>query len=345
MGRIQSASSPFARTLNRLRIWLEARPLLFLGIAVIVLVVFGAASMLIFESQNDIASMADALWYSFVTMTTVGYGDLYPKTDGGRFVGVILMLFGVGILGLFTGTMASLLVERTLRKDSGLGDSKAKDHFIICGWNSRAPAVVRELLGRLEPGTELVLIANLEQKPVDDERVTFIRGDFTDEEVLKRGGMQHARAVLVLAAEALGSAADAAAVLCALTIESINAEAYTCIELLDESNAQHCVRARADEVLVSGHMTAKMLAGAVLHPGSGQILGDLVTGDVGSTMHKAVVSAEYSGLSFHEALQRYHQEEESILIAIETKNGFQVNPIGHVLSEGEGAFLIRSVAT
>jgi len=58
-----------------------------------------------------IATFGDAMWWACTTMTTVGYGDLYPVTTVGRFVGVGLMIGGIALLGTVTATLASWLVE------------------------------------------------------------------------------------------------------------------------------------------------------------------------------------------------------------------------------------------
>lgn len=89
------------------------------------LVVLGAYA--IHRVEPGIGTFGDALWWSFVTTTTVGYGDIAPKTAAGRAVAVVLMLFGIGFLGLFTGTVATFFVERgTQRRNQGpLQDLKA----------------------------------------------------------------------------------------------------------------------------------------------------------------------------------------------------------------------------
>lgn len=72
--------------------------------------VFGSILILEFERDSDganIKSGGDALWWSFVTITTVGYGDRYPVTTGGRIVAVIMMLVGVSLFGVFTAFVAS----------------------------------------------------------------------------------------------------------------------------------------------------------------------------------------------------------------------------------------------
>ena len=69
--------------------------------------------MLQFEGRSpdaNIVTGGDALWWGFVTITTVGYGDFYPVTGLGRMVGVLVMFAGVGIIGALASILASLLV-------------------------------------------------------------------------------------------------------------------------------------------------------------------------------------------------------------------------------------------
>jgi voltage-gated potassium channel len=79
------------------------------------LIVLTVASVLVlqFESVSPDAKILtgkDAFWYSMVTITTVGYGDYYPVTSGGRITAMFIMLAGVGIIGALASILASLLV-------------------------------------------------------------------------------------------------------------------------------------------------------------------------------------------------------------------------------------------
>ena len=83
----------------------------------------GTAGMILFEkgsAESNIKSSRDAIWWSFVTVTTVGYGDFYPTTIGGRVIVAMVMIFCIGFLGMFTATIASIFVETKLRQDKGV---------------------------------------------------------------------------------------------------------------------------------------------------------------------------------------------------------------------------------
>jgi voltage-gated potassium channel len=86
------------------RVLLAATGLLFLG----------AWAVLLFERHapgSNIHSYGDSLWWAVVTVTTVGYGDRFPVTPGGRAVAVVLMLIGIGLIGVLTATVASFFVQ------------------------------------------------------------------------------------------------------------------------------------------------------------------------------------------------------------------------------------------
>ena len=86
----------------------------FTTVAIVAVLLVLTSSIAILQVENDPASnikgAEDALWWSYVTMTTVGYGDRYPVTAEGRIIAAILMTAGVGLFGTFTGLLASWFV-------------------------------------------------------------------------------------------------------------------------------------------------------------------------------------------------------------------------------------------
>ncbi|MGU3646829.1 potassium channel family protein [Microbacterium sp. C23T] len=94
--------------------------LLLMGILVLQ---FGSITILYVEEDADganITSASDALWYTIVTISTVGYGDQYPVTNAGRMIGTLIIVVGVGIFGTFTGYLANLFLgPRKAAEDAG----------------------------------------------------------------------------------------------------------------------------------------------------------------------------------------------------------------------------------
>jgi voltage-gated potassium channel len=83
-------------------------------IAAVGTIFVGAWLVLLFESHvagHNIKDYPDALWWAIVTVTTVGYGDKFPLSEGGRVVATVLMLVGIGLIGVLTATVASVFVK------------------------------------------------------------------------------------------------------------------------------------------------------------------------------------------------------------------------------------------
>lgn len=85
------------------------------GTVAVLMVIFSAIAILNVEQDapnSNIKTAEDALWWAYVTITTVGYGDKYPVTPAGRLIAVALITVGVGLFGTFTAYVASWFVEK-----------------------------------------------------------------------------------------------------------------------------------------------------------------------------------------------------------------------------------------
>lgn len=100
---------------------IRGKVIIYTVFSVVLLIYVGSLAILDTErSQPDsqITTFGDALWWSITTVTTVGYGDLAPVTGVGRVIAVLLMIGGISLVGVVTGTLASWIIQRVAEEDS-----------------------------------------------------------------------------------------------------------------------------------------------------------------------------------------------------------------------------------
>ena len=311
------------------------RLLLFIGIFLVI------SSVCITWLEPDM-SIINAIWWSVVTMTTVGYGDISPVTLGGRVIAIVLMFFGIGLLGTLSATLASILVDKKIKEDRGMRSFNFENHIILCEWNYRTQAILNEL--RADPQTAdapIVLIADIPSKPIDDENLFFIQSSVTDES-LNRANLAKAKTVVIVGDNRMeATARDGKVVLTTLTVESINPDVYTIVELANEANVPHCKRAKADEIIVSNEISSGLMARATLNHGITRIVSELLSSHHGNELYKLPLPASMIGRQFIEVFTEVKQTYQCIVMAVEkeTEEDIISNPPADYAFE-EGDYLI-----
>lgn len=138
------------RTIIRDRAGSALYALLLMGVFVLQ---FGSLTMLYLEESApgaNITTASDALWYTIVTISTVGYGDYYPVTNAGRFAGAVIIVVGVGIFGTFTGYLANLFLSP--RKGDSSEEQATADSVAAVPTEAAPAADAGVDPGRLEGG-------------------------------------------------------------------------------------------------------------------------------------------------------------------------------------------------
>jgi len=291
------------------------------------LFVAGAIFVTVAEAggRGNIQSLGDAVWYTVVTMASVGYGDYVPATAAGRIVGIVLILGGVTLFSVLTGTIASVLVAQRIKEERGLETLKLKDHLLVCGWNPYAERVLDSVFAGDATG-DVVLVNELPEESAAEvlarqrgRPVRFVRGDPASEAVLDRANVRQAKAAIVMAdaSRGLAVASDDRTTLVTLTLKSLKPDLRVTVEALDMKSETHLRRAGADDIVVSGEFNGFLLSSAAVAPGIAQVVRPLLSTS-GSELRRVNVPAEYVGRTYGE-----------VVAALRAKDGFQAIAVVH----------------
>lgn len=242
----------------------------YLVTLIVILIVISSVTILLFERHDpgsSINSYGNALWWAIVTVTTIGYGDMVPITPGGRFIGMILIIFGYCSLTILTALLASIFVEDKLKGAKGLKKIKQNGHLIICGWNSSAEYMLKAFQDRKGFNKSIVLVGNYSveifegiQSRFANLDLQFVRGDQTQVEILKRANITNAEKVFVLTDEVNGKeSADDFTIVVVNTIKYIDSDADITVQLVSASKKHLLKRSGVEEILVYDEISGYML--------------------------------------------------------------------------------------
>ena len=285
------------------------------------------------DTSSNIRTFEDSIWWAIVTSTTVGYGDYFPKSFFGRIVGILMMFFGMALVGVITGNIASLFVEKQLKEGRGLKELKLKNHFIICGWKREMGTFLHEVMEKNKSflPSEFVLVNSAEPELIENLRtdlkfkhINFIHGDYIDEQVLRRANIRFAKKVLVLADRLIQGSieeVDSHTVMAIITIKTISKSAYTCAELLDSKFERYLRFSNCDEIILSSENNRSLLATASTGSGISHVIGELLNVRAEASIDTIEIPKNYIGKTFNDLFSHLLEKNHSILIGILENTG------------------------
>jgi voltage-gated potassium channel len=171
---------------------------LFSLAAVLILLVYGVLGALLLGNgfAPPITNLTSAFYFTIVTMSTVGYGDIVPKSGEARLFVVSLIALGLTVFATALTAVIGPVVQDRINRTIGARRNKVKrvNHFIVTGDGPLARNTVRELRER---GQAVLVVAEKADTGFGDAEVVI--GDPTELAVLREAGAEHARAILALA--------------------------------------------------------------------------------------------------------------------------------------------------
>jgi voltage-gated potassium channel len=265
-----------------------------------------------------------ALWWAVVTLTTVGYGDVVPATTGGKVMGLIVMVCGIGLVSTLTGNLASMLVEHKAKKRKGLLKVNLTNHVIVIGWNDFGQELVTALrdkgvLKTREGGqSDLVLVNELSADQREtlalqidmDDRLHFVWGSPTQESVLLKAQPGRARMVYLLSGDCGRDPKDAdqETLYCALTLRDLAPKVPVYGEVALPENRKHLLRAGVNEILVHGQLTSAILGLMGANPSLWTLLQEMLGMRGAGGLDVRALSGDEKGLTWGELLPRFRAD-------------------------------------
>jgi voltage-gated potassium channel len=304
-------------------------------ILMMAVLIYGTTGFIYFElPANPDLGWGDGLWYTIVTIATVGYGDFFPKTPGGRFlVGWPIMVFGIGLLGYALSMVAAALVTSKTKEIKGMSSFNLRDHIVI--FNFPGLAKVERVLEELSldksvgNNANVVLVdENLEELPVELQKrgVHFVRGNPTRDETLKRAAIDLARHAVILTRNPTDPASDNLNVAVSLAIEGRCKKVNTVVECIDPTSEELLRKAGCDRIVCSSRFDAHFISQELLNPGIQEVLGDLLSAGQGQQIY--LVPILTTG-NFGDLSERCRTSGHLALGAISPETGVRMNLPGN----------------
>lgn len=238
---------------------LKVRLLLPLSLAVTVVVVGTLGYFWLWREQGG--TWMDALFMTITTITTIGYGEVRPLGTAGRIFTMVLALAGIGSLFYTLGVMMEYLVAARLADPGGRRRMERRiealrHHVIVAGLGRVGRQAAQELV---MAGTPFVVVdpGLAAARHAEERGYLVLQGDATDDAVLERAGIHHARGLVVTTAN------DATNMYILLSARVLNPELYIVSRAVDEASVSKLLRAGANRAIspyaIGGHRLAHLI--------------------------------------------------------------------------------------
>lgn len=207
-----------------------------------------------------ISDLVTALYYSLVTMSTVGYGDITPQTTQAKLFTISIIILGVAVFATSLTAVIAPMVSNSLQRIVNRKGKhmKRENHFVVIGNGSLAINTARELNRRGHPVTRLLRKAPDDMDPRDSD-TDMVVGDPSSTEVLRDAGAHKAEAVLAMMVD------DSENAFVILAVKELGGKARTVAAVNDAANLSRVKLAQPDVVfspqVLGGELIAMVLSG------------------------------------------------------------------------------------
>ena len=210
------------------------------------------------QYRPAITDLVTALYYSMVTMSTVGYGDIVPLTSEAKLFSVSIIVMGVAVFATSLTAVIAPMVSQSLQRIVSSKDKRMKreKHFVVIGNTSLASNTSIELARRGRPVTR---VFRKQPEGIDTDKVDMVIGDPGNVDVLREAGVDHAQAVMAMMDD------DSENAFAILAARELGGGARTVVAVNDQRHRTRIKLVQPDVViapqLLGGELLAMLMTG------------------------------------------------------------------------------------
>ncbi len=277
--------------------------------------------------SESFKTLWDWIWWLIVTIPTVGYGDIVPKSVSGRILGIFVIIFGVALYTIFSGIIASILIDLRLKERRGLSKVHLKEHILILGWNSNLEKILVALPNFLKTtALNIVLINEMSEEDFIDLKgkfsyynLKFVYGDYTKESILKRANAENAKYAILLADSyqaGLQKEVDEKTILAILSLRAMNQDVSIIAEVVKDEKIKPILKAGANEIIYNGEFNPVLCSAFIYSPAIPAFFRELIGNFANPRVGVEEIPAKFIGRSYKEFFNYIKETKKCLPLAI-----------------------------
>ncbi len=290
-----------------------------------------------YVDNNDLpdrsVDLVDAIYYTTVTLSTTGYGDIAPVEAHARLINAFVITpFRIAFLVLLIGTTIEVLATqgrelfRVARWRKNMGD-----HVVIVGYGTKGRSAAETLVNNGLDRENLLVVdtSPAAERDAHADGLTIMVGDATRRSVLREAGVARARQVIITTDR------DDSNVLTTLTVRQLNPDAWIVSSVREQENAPLMKQSGANSVITSSDAVGRLLGLSSLSPMLGSVMEDLLTYGEGLEV------AERELLVSEVGMQPQSLPDQVIAVVRDEKVYRYFDPVVTQLARGDRLIVVR----
>ena len=290
----------------------------------------------------------DALWVTYISFTTIGYGDLYATTPWSRLVTVATTLVGIGGLAVIAGEVIDFFATRGERRRRGMLElSHLHDHVLVINWPGEAAVRAAVEKVRSDPNMRratIVIVSNdIDELPPDMAGdVYFSKGSPSDLSTLIKANAASAQSALILARQPGEGETDTLTAAAIAQVKSLNPKATTIAEIVDLRHHPLFITAGCDSIVPTAQIGHNLLSLETGNRGVASFIEEMTDPTKGSSLTSEPTTL--GGYDFRDAAVALRRmPERIILLGIVRDKTSLVNPAqGCTIEPGDNLIFLAA---